>query len=114
MIERIGTDIVEVARIERSMRRPGFLTRILTAEETTPNPTPAWVAGRWAAKEAVAKCLDARPGWHDVMILAGPSGAPFVKVNERFVEPGHRLHVSISHEKAFAVAIAILERSRDC
>jgi len=111
MIERIGTDIVEVARIERSMRRPGFLTRILTPEELIANPTPTWVAGRWAAKEAVAKCLDARPGWHDVTISTGPTGAPFVKVSDRFLEPGHRLHVSISHEKAFAVAVAILERS---
>lgn len=110
MIVRIGTDIVDVGRIAEAMQRPQFLERILTEAERARPLSPQRVAGRWAAKEAVAKCLDGRPAWHDVVIDNDPVGRPTVRVSPRVLDPTrYRLHVSISHERSHAVAVAILE-----
>lgn len=110
MIVRIGIDIVEVARIERAMRRPGFLERILTPEERVLCKTPARVAGRWAAKEAIAKVVGLSLGWQEVEILADETRAPRAVVHSRKWNPRKfRLHISITHEKNIAAAVAILE-----
>ncbi len=109
MILRVGIDIVEVDRIRRAMRHERFLERILTPAERAVARGPLWVAGRWAAKEAVAKCLDARPQWQDVEVLPGERGEPLATVSGRWLPQGTRVHVSISHERGSAVAMAVLE-----
>jgi holo-[acyl-carrier protein] synthase len=105
-IQGLGIDLVEIARIERAMRKPRFLNRILTEAERSQNLTPAYVAGRWAAKEAVAKAVDIGLNWHDVVVVSTPTGAPVVHC--RKLKPGQSLLVSISHERNHAVAVAIL------
>ncbi|MCW5937749.1 MAG: holo-ACP synthase [Fimbriimonadaceae bacterium] len=109
MIVAIGIDLVETARIGRAMRRSGFLDRVLTPDEREYCKSAAQVAGRWAAKEAVKKCVPGVASWHDVRILAAQSGAPIASLREGILSPRQRLHVSISHEKGHAVAVAILE-----
>lgn len=59
-----------------------------------------WRAGRWAAKLAVARRLDADPS--EVEILAAPSGAPEAWTRERHLP----VDVSISHRDGRAVAVA--------
>ena len=110
MIRAVGVDIVEIGRIERAMRKPRFVERIFTEREREFLDSPAAVAGRWACKEAVAKCLPKRIRWHEVEVLSGERGEPIVRCGglEAMV-PGGRLHVSISHERSHAVAVAILE-----
>lgn len=112
MIVRIGVDVVEVARIEHALRNPRFLARILTPRELeSVGPwTPRRVAGRWAAKEAIAKCLLATPGWHQVEVLPGPEGEPIAHLSPGLLGPGERVHVSISHEGLIAAGFAVLER----
>lgn len=110
MILGLGTDIVEIARIERAMRRPGFVERILTPAERALGASPAFVAGRWAAKEAAAKCISCLLTWQDVEVLRGPEGEPVMTC--RSVPANTRLWVSISHEKAYATATVILEGTR--
>lgn len=111
MIVGLGVDIVEVARIRRAMSRPNFVARILTERERERELTVAYVAGRWAAKEAVAKAWGSPLGWHDVEILNGPDGSPFARVLNRAHQSGSevRLTVSLSHEKGHAVAVAAVE-----
>ena len=107
MIEGVGIDVVEVARIERAMRRAGFVERILTEAERSVIRTPGRVAGRWAAKEAISKALGCPLNWHDVEILPDSTGAPQVSVRGGF--ESRRIHLSITHERGHAAAVAIIE-----
>lgn len=110
MIVGIGVDIVQVSRIEHAMRRPRFVERILHPMERQNAADPEWVAGRWAAKEAIAKSLGLLLRWHDVIIGVSESGAPKATLRrpDLALIP-LRLHVSISHDHGYAVAFAIAE-----
>lgn len=103
MIRAIGLDVVQVDRIERAMQRPGFLDRVLTPAEAAHCRTPQQVAGRWAAKEAMMKCL---PGelttFRQIEILPGVHGEPVV------AKPSGGWMLSITHEKGLAAAVALL------
>lgn len=111
MIVGLGTDIVEIARIRRAMENPRFVYRILTDQEREICKSVQQVAGRWAAKEAIAKAVGLHLTWQQVEILPDEIGAPRVKVDSpHFDRSRLRLHVSISHERTHAVAVAILER----
>lgn len=102
--------MVEVSRIERAMRNPKFLERIFTESERREPLTPQRVAGRWAAKEAVAKAVGTFLKWHDVEVFNMASGAPAVRIAQlAFDMTGRAVHVSLSHVKDNAVAVAILE-----
>jgi holo-[acyl-carrier protein] synthase len=107
MIEGLGMDLVEIARIERAMRRPGFLERVLTKQERELDSTPRFVAGRWAAKEAAKKCLPGLRSWHDIQVLRRSDGAPVLQVNG--LDEGRRLWVTITHERTHAAATVLLE-----
>lgn len=70
-------------------------------------------AGRFAAKEAIAKALGtgfgAEVAWHDIEILGNELGKPEVYLSEaakkRFKNP--RILVSISHSTSHATAVAL-------
>lgn len=108
MIEFVGVDVIEVDRIERAMRDPRFLSRILTEKEIADATTPIRVAGRWAAKEALAKCIPGLTRWHDAEVMPDESGRPRATVRPDLLK-GRRVHLSITHERRLAVAVAVLE-----
>lgn len=111
MIVGLGTDIVAIDRIAEAMKNPRFLSRILTPKEIEFCTTPARIAGRWAAKEAIAKAVGLPLTWQQVEILPDDLGSPRAVVTSHHFDPVRlRLHVSISHERTHAVAIAVLER----
>jgi len=119
MVESIGIDIAEVARFERLVRRYGdrLVRRVLGRQETetylSRHDRAAFLAGRFAAKEAVVKALGkfltTRPSLSELEIINDPSGRPrvklpdYVNVHLRHVD----IQVSISHEKSFAIGLAI-------
>lgn len=109
MILGIGTDIVSMARIQRAMENPRFIERILTEAERALACDPAFVAGRWAAKEALAKAIGRVSSWHDIEILRTETGAPKLTKCPGLGE--ERYWLTISHEQAFAVAFAVRERA---
>ena len=109
MIVRIGVDLVSVHRIREAMKRGSFVGRVLTPGEQDRDLTPEYVAGRFAAKEAVKKCLPQIGSWHGVAVLTGPSGEPVVRLSAGVLAEGQTLHVAISHERENAVAVAVLE-----
>lgn len=124
MIVGIGTDIVEIARIRRSLEKFGerFAGKILGESELvrfrTVKEPAAWLARRFAAKEAAAKALGTgmRGGVHFVQIEIRhqKSGAPLLDLTGRAAARADKLgvnnsHVSISDERDFAVAFVILE-----
>jgi holo-[acyl-carrier protein] synthase len=110
MVIRVGLDVVEIPRIAKAMQRPGFRERILTPEERMLCTTPTRVAGRWAAKEAIAKAVGLKLSWHQVEILNDDTRAPFAVIHSsHFDTRRFRVHISISHERNIAAAVAILE-----
>lgn len=110
VVVAVGLDLVEVARIAKAMRNPAFLNRVLTPTEREEIRTPLRVAGRWAAKEAIAKAVGLHLSWQDVEILPGSAGEPIVRIHHREWDPTRlRIHLSITHEKGHAAAVAILE-----
>ena len=114
MIVGVGTDIIEVSRIKRALEhRDGFAERVFTPAEreyclSGGNHIQRF-AGRFAAKEAVAKSLGTSLAWRDVEILPGESGEPLVKMRGRaaLLADGRRIVVSISHCRSYAVAHAV-------
>lgn len=120
IIKGLGNDIIEIHRIQRSIERHGerFIERIFTPGEILYCKKHALsyrhFAGRFAAKEAIAKALGTGIGkhlsWLDIEILNDSSGKPSVQLSKKrkdlFVSP--HILISISHCKTFATAVAIV------
>ena len=118
-IKGVGNDIIEIDRIEKSIERYGerFLNRIFTEKEIAyckkRTMHARHFAGRFAAKESIAKALGCGIGktlsWQDLEILNDLQGKPIATLNPNkakyFNDP--RLSISISHCKSYASAIAI-------
>jgi holo-[acyl-carrier protein] synthase len=102
---------VSLDRIRRAMRRERFAARVLTERELQRETTPSYVAGRWAAKEAIAKAVSVRLGWRQVEVIPSEDGRLQAHVHCDMVLPGDRVWVSVSHERGQAVAVAIWERA---
>jgi len=93
------------------MANPRFVFRVLTDAERAMCRTPQCVAGRWAAKEAIAKAVGLQLNWQDVEVLPDELGAPRVSIDHASFDPSRlRIHVSITHERQHAAAVAVLER----
>jgi holo-[acyl-carrier protein] synthase len=111
VIVGLGVDMVEIARIRKAMERPAFVERVLTPMEREFLIKPHQVAGRWAAKEAVAKAVGVQLTWQQVEILPDEVGVPRVIIRSPHFDSGRlRILTSITHERGFAVAVAVLER----
>lgn len=120
MIHSIGIDLVESKRVERSINRFGtrFAERILGKEEmkifNSRNDKVGFLAGRFAAKEAVIKSLGkflkTRPAYTQIEILNDQTGHPYlIGQNEvKKVFEGKKCLLSISHERNFATAVAMI------
>lgn len=122
MIIGVGTDIIEISRIKKSLEnRDAFLQKLFTKMEIDNFEKrkfrPEFVAGKFAAKEAVAKALGT--GFRDfkfkdIVIENNILGKPVVTLHgkaaliaERFGY--YKIHLSISHSEIHAIAYVILE-----
>lgn len=114
----VGVDVVSVPRMARLVSEGGsaFLDRGWTSEESAEaDGDPERLATRWAAKEAVMKCLglgisDLDP--RNIEISSSESGAPSVSLRGSAAERARSLgiskfYVSASHESGWATAIAV-------
>ncbi|GAB3488740.1 holo-ACP synthase [Marinomonas epiphytica] len=125
MIIGIGTDLVEIERIEQSMEKLGerFAKRILTAYELEQwrklshiGKANAFIAKRFAAKEAAVKALGTGIGqgvsFQHFTIKNKTSGQPYLEV-EASIEARFDVetvwHLSITDERKYAQAFVILE-----
>jgi holo-[acyl-carrier protein] synthase len=114
-IRGIGVDVVDLARFATSLERtPTLRQRLFTpAEAELPLES---LAGRFAAKEALAKAMGAPSGlsWQDFEIVNDPQGAPVFELHgaapERVRALGiESIHVSISHDVTVATAFVVAE-----
>ena len=124
MIYGVGTDVVEIARIEQALERFGerFARRILCAPELERfrrHRLPAnYLAKRFAAKEAFTKALgtgiQAPANWHGVWVRNLPSGKPVLEFSDALTKLLSQRkiassHLSLTDERGIAMATVILE-----
>jgi holo-[acyl-carrier protein] synthase len=114
----VGTDIIEIHRIEQAVLtwQDSFLRRIYTEIEleSCRNRAPS-LAARFAAKEAVMKALGSgasEVNWRDIEILSDSEGAPVVRLHARALNKAEekgiaKFSVTLSHCKEYAVAVVI-------
>ena len=118
----VGTDIIEVSRIEKLIKEKGdkFLNKIYTQNEIDYCESKGLnkyqhYAGRFAAKEAIFKVLNGETvsgdclAFKDIEILNGNDGAPYVNVLDDIMIDcfDMNIDISISHIKKYATATAI-------
>ena len=110
MIGGIGTDIVEIERVRKAVSDP-FMRKVLSSWEYekalsfSEERRIQFLAGRFAAKEAVIKCLSGRevPNMSDLNIMNDEKGKPYLEYKD------YRIFLSISHERHYACAVAVWE-----
>ncbi|MFT4614917.1 MAG: holo-[acyl-carrier protein] synthase [Bacteroidia bacterium] len=120
---RVGTDILQIQRIDRVVERQGlrFVQRILTPSEQqeylSSKLANRLLAKRFAAKEAVAKALGTGIGrgvsWQDIGIDHNANGAPIVVLSGGALKVAQELGsidiaISIADETDYVVAFAVL------
>jgi holo-[acyl-carrier protein] synthase len=120
----MGTDLIEIARIERSVERYGtaFLERIYTAGEIAycqrkRNAAESFAA-RFAAKEAGAKALGTGisrgVSWREFEVRRQPGQRPELYLSGRAQEIAARLGIkrlslSLSHSQMLSIAVVVAE-----
>jgi holo-[acyl-carrier protein] synthase len=127
MILGVGSDLIDVRRIEHTIARYGmrFLERIYTPAERAKADARArrveTYAKRFAAKEACAKALGTglRAGvfWRDMDVVNLPSGRPTMRLTggalarlEKITPAGYeaRIDLTISDEGPLAQALVVI------
>jgi len=124
MIYGIGTDIIEVSRIQKVMEREiGFRDKIYTPGEIeyceSKKNKYQHYAVRFSAKEAFLKAIGT--GWRfglrfaDIDVYHDEYGRPLIRLNGKAEELASKeritnIHVSLTHIKEFANAVVVIER----
>lgn len=128
MIIGIGSDIIDIRRIEKTLERHGerFTARVFTEIERRKSDKRAQRASsyakRFAAKEACSKALGTglsqRVFWRDMGVVNLASGAPTMRLTEgalarlqRLTPDGHSavVHLTMTDEYPYAQAFVIIE-----
>ena len=128
MIIGLGSDLIDIRRIERSLERHGerFTNRIFTEIEQQKSDgrkqRAASYAKRFAAKEACSKALGTGISngvyWRDMGVANLPEGAPTMKLTNgaakrlaQLMPDGYepRIHLTITDDFPLAQAFVIIE-----
>jgi len=131
MIIGLGSDLIDIRRIERSIERHGarFINRIYTDIEQTKSDKrrqrAASYAKRFAAKEACSKALGTGISggvyWRDMGVVNLPGGKPTMKLTNgaakrlaELIPDGYEplIHLTITDDNPLAQAFVIIEAIR--
>ncbi len=125
MIIGLGSDLIDIRRIEKTLEKHGerFIARIFTdieraKSEARVNRTASY-AKRFAAKEACAKALGTGLSggvfWRDMGVVNLPSGKPTMKLTggalarlQAITPPGQKVQIDLSITDDFPLAQAIV------
>ncbi|KPL03909.1 MAG: hypothetical protein AMJ90_02655 [candidate division Zixibacteria bacterium SM23_73_2] len=120
MIDSLGIDIIETARIKKALFKWGerFKKRVFSSSEVNycqKKKFPEFsFAARFCAKEAAMKALGTGVsqgvGWKDFEVMNLKSGKPELRISEKIqkrIGKG-RMILSLSHTKEYAVAVVLL------
>lgn len=120
MILGVGTDIIEILRIEEAIsNNRNFLNKLFTEKEIQMfkkrKMKSEVIAGNFSAKEAISKTLGTGIrgfSLKDIEILRDELGKPIVHLSEnieRIIGRDYKINLSISHNNTSAIAFAVLE-----
>ena len=121
MILGIGTDIIEIERIDRAIKNtPMFLEKIFTKRELEELNRSTLrvesVAGNFSVKEAVSKAVGTGMRgftFTDIEVFRDELGKPIVQVSDKIKDiikvDNYIFNVSISHNRTCAIAFVVLE-----
>ncbi len=118
MITGIGTDLVEIARVQKAIGRSAFLEKVYTEKERELIAArPVRAAGNFAAKEAVAKALGC--GFSgiapiEIEVLRQESGMPYVVLHGRAKKKAEeqgivKIQISLTDTAEYAQAYVVCE-----
>lgn len=99
----VGTDIIRISRVEKSIQSKTFLEHVYTQSERDYCKNAESFAGLFAAKEAYfkAKKTGVNDNLNTIEILHSKDGSPYINGVEKS-------DISISHDGDYAVAVVIL------
>ena len=121
MITGIGTDIIDIRRIEKALNEK-LIARIFTDAEREyceqKRPGGGHVAAyarRFAAKEACAKALGTGIGktvsFKDIEVTKDENGKPNIKIHSNIPAFQHsNIHLSMSDDPPYAIAYVVIEK----
>ena len=120
----VGTDIVKVDRIKKSIRNKYFISRIFNENEIQKckklKKNYNCYAKRFAAKEAFSKALGTGISdginFNEIIVLNEKKGRPFIKlikntkkkVEKKFKRKKYKISLSLSDENNYAVAFVTI------
>ena len=126
MILGVGTDIVDIARIESAITEYGdaFLRRIFTPVEQAycesyVHGKMSHYAARFAVKEAFSKAIGTGItkgfAFKDIGVVNEKGGKPCIVLSNLMLETwgSYTIHVSISHTDTVAIAVVIIESDKE-
>ncbi len=117
MIKAIGIDIIKIERLKKAIQRWGarlehkiFTSREIDAGQGKTRFT--YLAGRFAAKEAVFKSLGTGGYWQDIQILSEKNNKPYIVLQRRMKRIAEckgvkKILISLSHDSDYAIAHVI-------
>ncbi len=120
----IGTDIIQVDRIKKNLKKKGFINRIFSKKEITKckkiSNSSNCFAKRFAAKEAFSKALGTGISrginFNEILILNKKSGKPYISLvgqtkkifSSKVKNKKTKIALSVSDEKKYAVAFVTI------
>ena len=120
----VGTDIIQVNRLKKSLNKKPFLSRIYSKEEIIKckrsKINSNCFAKRFAAKEAFSKALGTGISkgisFNEIVVLNEKSGKPYIKltnktkkiVERKLKKKIYKISLSIADEKDYAVAFVTI------
>ena len=120
----VGTDIIQVKRLKKSLNKKPFLSRIYSKEEIIKckrsKINSNCFAKRFAAKEAFSKALGTGISkginFNEIVVLNEKSGKPYIKlinktkkiVERKLRKKIYKISLSIADEKDYAVAFVTI------
>ena len=120
----VGTDIVSIDRIKKSVKNKKFLTRVFNSKEISKcnNVKNLYhcFAKRFAAKEAFSKALGTGISkginFNQIVVLNEKSGKPFIKlikdtkknVEKKLKKKNYKISLSLTDEDEYAVAFVTI------
>lgn len=120
IIKGMGIDIVKIERIDKALEKWErlFEKRVFTQKEREyashlkKKVKIAYLAGRFAAKEAIFKSLGGRISWQDIEILSNENGQPYLTLSQKTKKildkkRIKKVLVTISHNNDYAIAQAM-------
>ena len=120
----IGTDIIQVDRIKKNLKKKGFVNRIFSKKEIAKckkiSNSSNCFAKRFAAKEAFSKALGTGISrginFNEILILNKKSGKPYISLigqtkkifSSKVKNKKTKIALSVSDEKKYAVAFVTI------